>query len=119
MCWTPTRETRSESPAEVLQARMPRVTHAGAIETVPLRVHARYSRDEALAAFGVPNPNSVREGVKYVEPERADMLFVTLQKTEEHFSPTTMYRDRAVSPTCSNGSRRARRRSAPRRGSGT
>ncbi len=84
--------------AVVLQERMPRVTHRGAIETVPLRVHATYSRDEALAAFGVNNPNSVREGVKFVSPERADMLFVTLQKTEEHFSPTTMYRDRAVSP---------------------
>jgi DNA or RNA helicases of superfamily II len=84
--------------AAVLQERMPRVTHKSAIESVPLRVHATYSRDEALAAFGVNNPNSVREGVKFVEPERADMLFVTLQKTEEHFSPTTMYRDRAVSP---------------------
>ena len=84
--------------AEVLQERMSRVTHESAIKSVPLRVHATYSRDEALAGFGVNNPNSVREGVKYVKPERADMLFVTLQKTEEHFSPTTMYRDRAISP---------------------
>jgi hypothetical protein len=84
--------------ADALDDRLPRVTHAGAIESVPLRVHARYSRDEALAAFGIPNPNSVREGVKYVESERADLFFVTLQKTEEHFSPTTMYRDRAITP---------------------
>jgi superfamily II DNA or RNA helicase len=84
--------------AEVLEDRLPRVTHAGAIDSVPLRVHARYSRDEALAAFGIANPNSVREGVKYVEPEKADLFFVTLQKTEEHFSPSTMYRDRAITP---------------------
>jgi superfamily II DNA or RNA helicase len=85
--------------AEVLEDRLTRVTHDGAIDAVPLRVHARYSRDEALAAFGVTNPNSVREGVKYIEPERADLLFVTLQKTEEHFSPSTMYRDRAITPS--------------------
>ena len=85
--------------AEVLEDRLARVTHDGAIDAVPLRVHARYSRDEALAAFGVTNPNSVREGVKYIEGERADLLFVTLQKTEEHFSPSTMYRDRAITPS--------------------
>jgi hypothetical protein len=85
--------------ADVLEDRLTRVTHDGAIDAVPLRAHARYSRDEALAAFGIRNPNSVREGVKYVEPERADLLFVTLQKTEEHFSPSTMYRDCAITPS--------------------
>jgi superfamily II DNA or RNA helicase len=85
--------------ATVLEDRLGRVTHEGPIDSVPLRVHARYSRDEALAAFGIMNPNSVREGVKYVDAEKADLLFVTLQKTEEHFSPSTMYRDRAITPT--------------------
>ena len=84
--------------AAVLENGLARVTHRGGSEAVPLRVHARYSRDEALAAFGITNPNSVREGVRYVEPERADLFFVTLQKTEEHFSPSTMYRDRAITP---------------------
>lgn len=65
---------------------------------VPLHVHARYSRDEALAAFGMPNPGSVREGVKWLPDERADVLFVTLDKTEAHYSPTTMYEDRAITP---------------------
>ena len=85
--------------AEVLEDRLPRVTHAGAIDSVPLRVHARYSRDEALAAFGIANPNSVREGVSTSNQRRADLFFVTLQKTEEHFSPSTMYRDCAITPT--------------------
>ena len=31
--------------------------------------------------------------------EKADLLFVTLSKTEGHFSPTTMYADHAISPT--------------------
>ena len=66
---------------------------------VPLHVHARYSRDEALAAFGVTNPGTVRQGVKWVEDEKADVFFVTLRKTERHYSPTTMYQDRAISPS--------------------
>jgi superfamily II DNA or RNA helicase len=65
---------------------------------VPLHVHARYSRDEALAAFGVENPGSVRQGVKHVPDEKADVFFVTLRKTEKHYSATTMYQDRAITP---------------------
>ena len=68
------------------------------LASVPLHVHARYSRDEALAAFGVDNPSSVRQGVKWVEAEQADLFFVTLRKTEKHYSPATMYQDRAISP---------------------
>lgn len=83
---------------ELLTARLERVTPAlDAAGRVPLRVHARYSRDEALAAFGVDKPASVRQGVKWVEAERADLLFVTLRKTERHYSPTTRYRDYAIS----------------------
>jgi Domain of unknown function (DUF3427) len=31
--------------------------------------------------------------------ERADIFLVTINKTAEHFSPQTMYSDRAISPT--------------------
>lgn len=84
---------------DLLDDRRPRVTRR-LVEhpNVPLEVHARYTRDEIAAAFGISNPSAFREGVRYVEPERADLLLVTLNKTEEHFSPTTMYRDRAVTP---------------------
>jgi superfamily II DNA or RNA helicase/HKD family nuclease len=82
----------------LLSERLERVTPAlDAAGRVPLRVHARYSRDEALAAFGVDKPASVRQGVKWVEAEQADLLFVTLRKTERHYSPTTRYRDYAIS----------------------
>jgi hypothetical protein len=78
---------------------MHRVTvESEAFPHLPLRVHARYSRNEALAAFGVVNPQHVREGVKWVESEKSDVFFVTLRKTEEHYSPSTMYADRAISP---------------------
>lgn len=64
----------------------------------PLHVHSRYSRDEALVAFGVDNPGSVRQGVKWVKDEQADVFFVTLRKSEKRYSPTTMYQDRAITP---------------------
>ncbi|GIG85478.1 DUF3427 domain-containing protein [Plantactinospora endophytica] len=82
--------------AELLQQRIHRVTTGPASTTVPLRVHARYSRDEVCAGFGVSNPTQLREGVKWVPEENADLFFVTLQKSEHHYSPTTMYADRAI-----------------------
>ncbi len=85
--------------ADLLDDRRLRVTRPlAAHPDVPLAVHARYTRDEIAAAFGITNPASFREGVRYVRPERADLLLVTLNKTEEHFSPSTMYRDRAITP---------------------
>jgi hypothetical protein len=39
----------------------------------------------------------VREGVKHVPEAHTDLFFVTLHKSERDYSPTTMYRDYAVS----------------------
>ncbi len=82
--------------ADVLFERIRRVTAPVADARIPLCLHARYSRDEACTAFGVDKPGNVREGVKWVEAERADIFFVTINKTEAHYSPSTMYQDRAV-----------------------
>ena len=64
---------------------------------VPLRVHARYQREEVLAALGYAHldrkPNSFREGVLYFPERNVDALFVTLRKSAADYSPTTMYRD--------------------------
>ena len=38
-------------------------------------------------------------GVRWVPGDQADVFFVTLVKSEAHFSPTTMYADHAISPT--------------------
>lgn len=66
---------------------------------VPLHVHARYSLAELLAAFGVPNPVASRgSGVKQIEHARAHVFWFNLRKTQKHYSPTTMYADRAISP---------------------
>ncbi|MEV4173820.1 hypothetical protein [Nonomuraea sp. NPDC049709] len=53
---------------------------------VPLHVHARYSKNEVLAAFGIDKPAHMRESVKYVQEHRADLLFVTVDKSEDHCS---------------------------------
>ena len=85
---------------DVLRRRLRRVTTPLQPQgSVPVHVHARYSRDEALTAFGVDKPGTVRQGVKWAEAEQADLFFVTLRKTEKHYSPATMYQDRAISPT--------------------
>ncbi len=67
---------------------------------IPLQVHARYSRLEILAAFGVGEGAKVapwQTGVRWVPEARTDLLAFTLDKTSGHFSPTTRYRDYAIS----------------------
>jgi superfamily II DNA or RNA helicase/HKD family nuclease len=86
---------------DVLRARIRRVTRPVAPGgDLPLHLHARYSLAELLAAFGVPKPSTSRgAGVKWIPEEQADVFWFNLRKTEKHFSPTTMYADRAISPT--------------------
>lgn len=69
-----------------------------ALADVPLKVHARYQREEILAALDFPrNPNSFREGVLYLEHLNVDAFFITLKKSEADYSPTTMYADYPIS----------------------
>ena len=63
-----------------------------------LEVFAHYSRNQILASFGYSNPGSMQEGVKYFSEQNTDVLFVTLDKSEKKFSPSTMYKDYAISP---------------------
>ena len=68
---------------------------------IPLHVHAPYTRDEILGAYGEGSPARpphFREGVRHVESAATDLLLVTLKKAERDYSPTTMYRDYAISP---------------------
>jgi superfamily II DNA or RNA helicase len=64
---------------------------------IPLNIHATYSRPEILAAFGRPVTGKEREGALFVKESNADVAFVTLNKTTEHFSAQTMYADTALS----------------------
>jgi len=66
----------------------------------PLQVHARYTRLEILAGFNQgegPRVAPWQTGVQWVPGEKADLLAFTLDKTEGSFSPTTRYRDYALS----------------------
>jgi hypothetical protein len=69
---------------------------------LPLRVHASYTLDEILAALGrhVPGKRYVRiqSGVLFDAPSRCDVFFITTTKSARDYSPTTMYRDYAISP---------------------
>ena len=72
----------------------------GLLHPVPLQVHANYTREEILAAFGasaVTKPLPLQTGVYWHEPTRTDLLFITLQKADKDYSPTTRYLDYAVS----------------------
>lgn len=68
---------------------------------VPLLIHARYTRPEILAALHQkPDRASTppwREGVYWAADQRTDVFVVTIDKTADHFSPTTRYRDYAIS----------------------
>ncbi|WP_419877244.1 DUF3427 domain-containing protein [Brevibacillus centrosporus] len=65
----------------------------------PLDVHCTYSTDQILAAFGYWNEEkapSFREGVKYFADKKTDVFFITLNKSDKDFSPSTLYEDYAI-----------------------
>ena len=76
---------------------------AGDLAQSPLRVHARYQREEILLGIGYSSlqrkPTSVMQGVVHAADTDIDAFFVTLKKSESDYSPTTMYRDYPISPT--------------------
>lgn len=66
----------------------------------PLALHAEYTRDEAMIGLGhwdIDRRPAFREGVLHLPHRKIDAFFVTLHKTEEAYSPTTMYEDYAIS----------------------
>ena len=74
----------------------------GSLAEVPLSIHARYQREEVLAALGWASldrkPSGFQAGVLWVEELNVDAFFITLKKSEADYSPTTMYRDYPISP---------------------
>jgi superfamily II DNA or RNA helicase/HKD family nuclease len=84
---------RAEHVSGPLEAGMQQVT---------MRTNAHYSREEVLAALDWADfrrkPSSFVAGVVWSEPVKTDALMVTLRKNENEYSPTTMYRDYALSP---------------------
>jgi superfamily II DNA or RNA helicase len=65
----------------------------------PLKVHSRYTRDQIFSAFELntfEKKSSSREGVAVISKLNTELLFINLIKSEENFSPTTMYDDYAI-----------------------
>ena len=93
--------------AELLALGLARAEHVtrpleAGLQDVTLRTDAHYSLEEVLAALDYCSferlPSSFREGVLWVEEHKTDAFFVTLRKSEQDYSPTTMYKDYAMSP---------------------
>jgi superfamily II DNA or RNA helicase len=69
---------------------------------MPLKVYSRYTRDQICSAFGC---NTIDEkllsqaGVINIKDKNTELLFVTLEKSEKEYSPTTLYDDYAISET--------------------
>jgi hypothetical protein len=88
----------------VLDARSTTLTRPSSLAAeIPLHVQATYSRDEILGAYGEGSPArppQFREGVRHVPGTATDLLLITLHKAQRDYSPTTLYRDYAISPSC-------------------
>ncbi len=74
----------------------------GRLRNLPLQIHARYQGYEILSALGHASmkrlPAHFQQGVMHSDELKLDAFFVTLHKSETDFSPSTMYKDYAISP---------------------
>lgn len=67
--------------------------------TSPLGIHSKYTTSQVMAAFGFYNEEvapTFQGGVKYFKEKSIDIFFVTLNKSEKDFSPSTLYEDYAI-----------------------
>lgn len=65
---------------------------------VPLDIYASYNIQQIMVAFGKTKENyeyPLREGVLYIEEKNTDIFFITINKIEEDYLPSTMYNDYA------------------------
>ncbi len=94
----PLLDERSEHLTYPLDLAQP----AGSPVRVPLSVHARHTVDDVLTAFGILDFNKTvwkQTGTIRDERTNSDLFFVTLEKSEREYSPSTLYKDYAISPT--------------------
>ena len=62
----------------------------------PLDLHCSYTRDQILVALDFLQPKNMREGVKWLPEKQLDVFFITLNKSDKDYSPTTMYKDYSI-----------------------
>jgi hypothetical protein len=69
------------------------------LENCVLQTHATYRREEILAALHWGSAVAGHQsGVAWCPESKTDALLVTLHKSEQAFSPSTMYHDYALGP---------------------
>ena len=69
-------------------------------QKVPLDIYASYTTDQIMVAFEKTREDykyPIREGVLYIEDKHTDLFFITINKNEEDYLPSTMYNDYAKS----------------------
>lgn len=69
----------------------------------PLALHRHYTRREIVAGVGFVRPGAKgitpQGGILKLADHKRELLLVTLDKSASSFSPSTRYRDYAISPT--------------------
>lgn len=68
-------------------------------QAIPLELHASYSTDQILTAFGEHTESyrySLQGGVFYSKQYKIDLFLITLNKSEKHYKTSTMYEDYAI-----------------------
>jgi superfamily II DNA or RNA helicase/HKD family nuclease len=94
----PLLDQRSEHLTYPLDLAQP----AGSPLRVPLSAHARHTVDDVLTAFRILDFDRTawkQTGTIRDEQTNSDLFFVTLEKSEREYSPSTLYKDYAISPT--------------------
>jgi hypothetical protein len=72
------------------------------IDDCPLFLHRQYTRDEVLIALGLPEKVGARDALTgrfWIEALNTEVFFVTLDKSDKAFSPSTRYEGFALSPS--------------------
>ena len=96
----PTMLTEIKNVIEIMKESTDSIVYKAELPFItPLHVHALYTRDEILVGLGFWNlksKNVFQAGVLYIKDIKTDVFFITLNKTEKDYSPTTMYEDYAI-----------------------
>ncbi len=80
---------------------------------LPIHSHGTYGLYEIIAGYGLVSSGilrETREGVIWAEAAASDLLLITLNKSDEDYSPTTRYEDYPISPVLFRWEFRARPR---------
>lgn len=89
--------------ADVLGERIGLAEEKHPVADWPLALHRHYTRREIVAAVGFVKPGekgiTPQSGILMLKDEKREILLVTLDKSASSFSPSTRYRDYAISPT--------------------